>query len=54
MKEDRFFCVHEGDVESFRVTRQGSSGYLIARKLFDPESSGSQQAIVLIADVPAN
>jgi len=52
MEDDRFFCVHEDDVEGFRVAREGSSGYLIARKLFDPEVSGSRQAIVLIADVP--
>lgn len=50
--DDRFFCVHEDDVERFRVAREGSPGYLIVRKLFDPEASGSQQAVVLIADVP--
>ena len=54
MEDDRFFCVHEDDVESFRVARQGSRGYLMARRLIDPEESESRQAIVLIADVPAN
>ena len=54
MEDDRFFCVHEDHVEGFRVAREGSSGYLMARKLLDPEASGSRQAIVLIADVPAN
>jgi len=52
VQKERFFCVHEGNVESFRIAREGSRGYLMARKLFDPEASGSRQAIVLIADVP--
>jgi len=54
MEEDRFFCVHEDEVESFRIARQGSSGHVAVGKLFDPETSGSKQAIVLIAQVPPN
>lgn len=54
MEDHRFFCVHEEEVESFRVAREGSQGYLVARKLFDPEVSGTRQAIVLIAHVPAH
>jgi mannose-6-phosphate isomerase-like protein (cupin superfamily) len=52
MEEDRFFCVHEDDVEGFRVARQGSSGYVMVSRLLDPEASGSQQAIVIIAEMP--
>jgi len=52
--EERFFCAHEDEVESFPIARQGSQGYLLARRLFDPEETGTQQAIVLIADVPAH
>jgi mannose-6-phosphate isomerase-like protein (cupin superfamily) len=54
MENDRRFCIHEGDVESFRVAREGSGGYLTVRRLFDPEVSGTEQGIVLIADVPAH
>lgn len=53
MEQDPVLCVHEDDVEGFRVSRAGSRGYLMVRRLMDPEVSGTRQAIVLIADVPA-
>jgi mannose-6-phosphate isomerase-like protein (cupin superfamily) len=53
MEQDPVLCIHEDDVESFSVSREGSRGYLMVRRLMDPEVSGSRQAIVLIADVPA-
>ena len=52
MEEDRFFCVNENDVERFRVARQGSSSYVNLGRLIDPEASRSQQAIVVVVDVP--
>ncbi len=54
MAQDPVLCVHEDDVDGFRVSREGSQGYLMVRRLMDPEVSGSRQAIVLIADVPAH
>ena len=53
MEQDRTLCVHEDDVAGFRVSREGSGGYLMIRRLMGPAVSGSRQAIVLIADVPA-
>jgi mannose-6-phosphate isomerase-like protein (cupin superfamily) len=53
MEQDPVFCVHEDDADGFRVAREGSRGYLMVRRLMDPEVTGSRQAIVLIAEVPA-
>jgi len=54
MRENPLFCVNEEEVKAFRIAREGSSGYLMARLLIDPEVSGSYQAIVLVAEVPAH
>jgi mannose-6-phosphate isomerase-like protein (cupin superfamily) len=47
-------CVHEDDVESFRITREGTTGYVLVSRLIDPEASRSEQAIIIIAEVPAH
>lgn len=52
--EDRFFCVNEVDAESFSITRQGSPAQVEISRLFDPEASGSIQAVVIIAVLPPN
>ena len=52
MTDERVFCVHEDDVRGFRVAREGSRGYLMVRRLIDPEVTGNERAIVLVADVP--
>ena len=54
MEKDRHFCVHEDDVESLRIAREGSSGYVMVRRLFGPEVSCSEQAIVITANFPPN
>jgi mannose-6-phosphate isomerase-like protein (cupin superfamily) len=54
MDQDRRMCVHEDDVKSIRVSRKGSQGYLMVRRLMDPAVTGSQEAIVLLAEVPAH
>jgi len=41
---------YEDEVKPIRVSRQGSSGYLMVRKLMDPEDTGSVSGIVLVAE----
>jgi quercetin dioxygenase-like cupin family protein len=52
MKDDRYYCVNENEVEEIRIARQGSPAYSMTKRLFDPETSGSRQAMVVVATVP--
>lgn len=52
METDRFYVAHEDEVPSFRIARKGSTGQIAAKRLIDPEESGSRKAIVLQIDVP--
>ena len=54
MDQDRRMCVHEDEVQSVRISREGSHGYLMVRRLMDPAVTGSREAIVLLAEVPAH
>jgi mannose-6-phosphate isomerase-like protein (cupin superfamily) len=52
VEADRFFIANEDEVQALRIARKGSTGQIAARRLIDPEESGSRQAVVLLLDVP--
>jgi len=51
MKEPKLF-VDESQVPSVRVQRQGSSAYGFIRTLFDPETTGTTNAVLGVMTVP--
>lgn len=52
MRDDTLLVVNEAEVETFSIAREGSDGYVLAKRLIDPETSGSQRAIVLVVETP--
>lgn len=52
MSADRHLFVDEADIPAVRVQREGSPAYGFARTLFDPESAGTDNAVLGVFDVP--
>jgi len=50
MREKPFLVTYEDETRPIRIARQGSKGYLMVRKLMDPEDTGSVSGIVLVAE----
>jgi len=50
MREKPLLVTYEDEIRPTRIARQGSTGYLMVRKLMDPEDTGSVSGIVLVAE----
>ena len=50
--EDRRFFVNEEDVKADKGGRAGSKGYVLSKKFFDPQITGTKCAIFALTVVP--
>jgi oxalate decarboxylase/phosphoglucose isomerase-like protein (cupin superfamily) len=52
MSHERDLVINEEDIPSLRVQREGSSAFGFARTLFDPETAGTDNAVLGVFVVP--